>query len=133
MDDDHQRRKKAGFSLNYFPWKTTAASIQWLLFIFTNTVVVPISIGAAFDLDPVQLAGVLRSSLLFTGIACILQGWIGHRLPIMEGHSVVMWGVVLNLCFSASEMCMDLIEVCVDIITGLLLDVGLIIYLDITT
>jgi len=132
MDDDHQRRKKAGFSLNYFPWKTTAASIQWLLFIFTNTVVVPISIGAAFDLDPVQLAGVLRSSLLFTGIACILQGWIGHRLPIMEGHSGVMWGLVLNLCFSASAMGMDLIEVGGGIATGLLLAGGLILLLGIT-
>lgn len=132
MDDDHQRRKKAGFSLNYFPWKTTAASIQWLLFIFTNTVVVPISIGAAFDLDPVQLAGVLRSSLLFTGIACILQGWLGHRLPIMEGHSGVMWGLVLNLCFSASAMGMDLIEVGGGIATGLLLAGGLILLLGIT-
>src|SRR5699024_10351389 len=96
------------------------------------TVVVPISIGAAFDLDPVQLAGVLRSSLLFTGIACILQGWIGHRLPIMEGHSGVMWGVVLNLCFSASAMGMDLIEVGGGIATGLLLPGILILFLGIT-
>ena len=29
----------------------------------------------------------MRSSLIFTGVACVIQGWKGHKYPIMEGHS----------------------------------------------
>jgi hypothetical protein len=85
-------------------WTTAFSSMQWLLFIFANTVVVPISVGTAFGLPAEEIAGILRSSLVFTGLACVLQGLIGHRFPLMEGHSGVMWGLTLNLCASASAM-----------------------------
>lgn len=102
-------------------WTTAFASLQWLFFIFANTVVVPISIGAAFELPPAEVAGVLRSSLMFTGIACMIQGFFGHRYPIMEGHSGVMWGLVLGLCFSASSMGMSVSSIGGGIATGMLL------------
>lgn len=108
---------------------TGFASIQWLFFIFANTIVVPISIGNAFDLPPDVLAGMIRSSLLFTGIACVLQGVWGHRFPLMEGHSGVMWGFVLNLCVSASSMGMSLAEIGGGITTGLLLAGGVVVVL----
>jgi len=69
----------------------TFGSIQWLFFIFANVVVVPISIGAAFDIPAYEVATIQRSSFIFTGIACILQGVCGHRYPIMEGPSGVIW------------------------------------------
>lgn len=53
---------------------TIFASLQWLFFIFANTIVVPISIGTAFDLPYSEISMILRSSLVFTGIACLLQG-----------------------------------------------------------
>lgn len=107
---------------NQTSWTTTTfASIQWLFFIFANTVVVPISIGSAFDLPSSEIAGILRSSLMFTGIACMLQGWIGHRYPVMEGHSGVMWGLVLSLCFSASSKGMTVTSIGGGIATGMLL------------
>ena len=46
---------------------TLFSSFQWLFFIFANTVVVPISIGAAFDLPPNVTEMTMRSSLIFTG------------------------------------------------------------------
>lgn len=113
--------RKVRYVPKYFSWKTSLASVQWLFFIFANIVVVPISIGTAFQLPAEEIAGILRSSLTFTGIACILQGWFGHRLPIMEGHSGVMWGLVLNLCISASSMGMSLPSIGGGIATGLLL------------
>jgi xanthine/uracil permease len=100
---------------------TTFASLQWLFFIFANVVVVPISIGAAFDLPSHEIATIQRSSFIFTGIACLLQGLIGHRYPIMEGPSGVIWGLVLNLCFSASSMGMSLQEIGGGIATGMML------------
>lgn len=100
---------------------TTFASLQWLFFIFANTIVVPISVGTAFDLPAQDVAGILRSSLIFTGLACFLQGWIGHRFPLMEGHSGVIWGLVLNLSFSAHALGMGLTEIGGGIASGMLL------------
>ncbi|WP_400194465.1 uracil/xanthine transporter [Lysinibacillus telephonicus] len=108
--------------MNRLSYLTTAfASLQWLFFIFANTIVVPISVGTAFDLPQSEIATILRSSLIFTGIACMLQGYIGHRYPLMEGHSGVMWGLVLNLCLSASAMGMSLPAIGGGIATGMLL------------
>ncbi|MGG3888189.1 uracil/xanthine transporter [Metabacillus fastidiosus] len=100
---------------------TAFGSVQWLFFIFANVVVVPISIGTAFGLPSEDIATILRSSLLFTGAACMLQGFIGHRYPIMEGPSGVVWGLILNLCFSASSMGMSLSAIGGGIATGMLL------------
>lgn len=103
---------------------TFFSSIQWFFFIFANTIVVPISIASVFQLDANVVEAMIRNSLLFTGVACIFQGWIGHKLPIMEGHSGLLWGVILNLGISASSMGMSLTEVGGGIITGTLLACG---------
>lgn len=105
-------------------WTTSFGSLQWLFFIFANTIVVPISIGTAFDLPPDAIAGTIRSSLIFTGLACALQALWGHRFPLMEGHSGIMWGFVLNLCASAGALGMTLPEIGGGIATGLLLAGG---------
>lgn len=97
------------------------ASMQWLFFMFANTIVVPISIGTAFDLPADQITGIIRSSLMVTGIACMLQAVIGHRYPLMEGHSGVMWALILNLCTTASSMGISFASVGGGIATGLLL------------
>ncbi|MBU7595298.1 uracil/xanthine transporter [Metabacillus halosaccharovorans] len=100
---------------------TIFASLQWLFFIFANTIVVPISIGTAFDLPYSEISMILRSSLVFTGMACLLQGLIGHRYPLMEGHSGIMWGLMLNLCVIASSTGTSLQTIGGGIASGLLL------------
>jgi xanthine/uracil permease len=103
-----------------FVLSTGIASIQWMFFIFANTIVVPVSIGAAFDLSPAETAMTLRSSLIFTGIACTLQGLFGHRYPLMEGHSGLMWGLLLNLSASAAALGMDYTVIGGGIATGVI-------------
>ncbi|MCM3413715.1 uracil/xanthine transporter [Metabacillus litoralis] len=100
---------------------TIFASLQWLFFIFANTVVVPISIGTAYELPYAEISVILRSSLIFTGIACLLQGLIGHRYPLMEGHSGVMWSLMLNLSMIASSTGTSLQEIGGGIASGMLL------------
>lgn len=100
--------------------KVSLASIQWFFFIFTNTIVVPISIGTTFGLPHAEIAGMLQVSLIFTGIACLLQGWIGHKYPLMEGHSGLMWGLILNLSMSASSLGMSFTQVGGGIATGVM-------------
>ncbi|GAA0342883.1 uracil/xanthine transporter [Bacillus carboniphilus] len=100
---------------------TLFSSVQWLFFIFANTIVVPVSIGTAFELPPDQIAMMIRSTLIFTGIASLLQGRIGHRYPLMEGHSGLWWGLMLNIAISASSLGLTLTEVGGGIATGILL------------
>ena len=100
---------------------TVFASLQWFIFMFANIIVVPISVGAAFMVDPQVIAELIRNSLVITGIACLLQGLVGHRFPLLEGHSGLMWGLVLNLSFSAHSLGMSLSEIGGGIATGMLI------------
>jgi xanthine/uracil permease len=99
----------------------TFSSIQWLFFIFANTVVVPISIGTVFEVSPDTIEMMLRSSLIITGLACMSQGWLGHRFPIMEGHSGLLWGVILNLGLTATSIGMSLSTIGGGVTTGIIL------------
>ncbi|MCL6516309.1 uracil/xanthine transporter [Alicyclobacillus sp.] len=87
------------------------AGIQWLVFMFANIVVIPLSVGSAFHLDPGQMAGALSRAFMLTGIACLAQALFGHRLPLMEGQSGMWWGVILNLCATASESGLTLADI----------------------
>lgn len=107
--------------------KDVFSSIQWLFFIFANTVVIPLSIGAVFHLPVDVITMTMRVSFVLTGIACILQGWIGHKYPLMEGHAGLMWGVILNLGLAAPSLGMSYMEVGGGITTGILLAGGAII------
>ena len=83
------------------PLTTALAGIQWLFFMFANIVVIPISIGYAFHQPPAVITASLERAFIYTGIACILQALIGHRLPLMEGSAGLWWGVILSLAASA--------------------------------
>lgn len=76
---------------------TGFAGMQWLGFMFANTVVIPLSVGAAMHLSNPAISGALSRSFIVTGLACLLQVFIGHRLPLMEGQSGLWWGLILSL------------------------------------
>lgn len=107
--------------MNWSFLQTPLASIQWFLFIFTNTIVVPISIGTAFQLPQAEISGMLQMSFILTGIACLLQGLIGHQYPIMEGHAGLMWGLILNLSVTGASLGMNFTQIGGGIATGILL------------
>src|SRR5690606_33526516 len=77
---------------------------------FANTVVIPITIGEAFDLSSVEVASALQRSFIYTGLACILQAFIGHKYPLMEGQSGLWWGALLSISASASSAGMTISE-----------------------
>ncbi|MCM2531237.1 uracil/xanthine transporter [Neobacillus pocheonensis] len=100
---------------------TIFASLQWLFFIFANTLVVPLSVGAAFHLSAAVIAVTLRTSFIFIGIACALQGMIGHRFSLMEGHSGLWWGLILSLCSEAAASGMTYTRMGGALATGIIL------------
>lgn len=76
---------------------TTLAGVQWLGFMFANTVVIPLSVASVYHMTPAQTSGDMARSFIFTGCACLFQVLFGHRLPLMEGQSGLWWGAVLSL------------------------------------
>ncbi len=99
---------------------TVLAGFQWLFFMFANTVVIPISVGGAFQLEQIEIVSAIQRSFIFTGIACLLQGLWGHKLALMEGQSGLWWGVILSLAGTASAMGVDLTTVGGSIAVGVI-------------
>lgn len=92
-------------------WKETTtwlAGLQWFFFIFANIVIIPITIGEAFQLQSETVVSMLQLSFIVTGVACLLQALFGHHRPIMEGQSGLWWGIFLTLVMSASAQGMSL-------------------------
>src|ERR1700674_2921947 len=105
---EHHHRKERSLQRppdrSISPITTMLASVQWLFFMFANIVVIPISIGYAFHLPPAAITASLERAFIYTGIACILQGVVGHRLPLMEGPAGLWWGVMLSLAASTQAL-----------------------------
>lgn len=100
---------------------TSLAGFQWLFFMFANTIVIPISIGAAFELQQIEVVSAIQRSFIFTGFACLLQALFGHRLALMEGQSGLWWGVILSLAGTASAMGLSLATVGGSIAVGVII------------
>lgn len=79
------------------------AGIQWFFFIFANIVVIPLTIGAAFDLSQGTITFMLQISFATTGLACLAQAMLGHQRSIMEGQSGLWWGIILTLVTIAAS------------------------------
>lgn len=97
------------------------AGLQWLFFLFTNTVVIPITVGAAFHLPQGKMISLLQFSFLFTGLACILQALLGHKRSVMEGQSGLWWAVILSLCYAAPSQGMTLTELGGNLAVGIIM------------
>lgn len=102
------KRLEGGYMKQLFNLQAWLAGLQWLFFLFTNTVVIPITIGAAFQLPQEKIITLLQFSFLFTGLASMLQAVTGHKRSVMEGQSGLWWGVILSLCYAAPSQGMSL-------------------------
>jgi xanthine/uracil permease len=86
--------------------RNVLASLQWSIFILAGSIVTPLAVGAAFQLDQGEMVGLLQRTFFVIGMSCLLQGVFGHRLPILEGPAGLWWGVFLifsTLVTTASE------------------------------
>ncbi|MBM7601883.1 xanthine/uracil permease [Virgibacillus halotolerans] len=97
------------------------SGLQWLFFIFTNIIVIPITVGAAFNLPQETIVSMLQLSFIVTGIACMLQAFIGHKRAIMEGQSGLWWGVILTLVNTAVAQGVPLQELGGSLTVGVLI------------
>ncbi|WJH35904.1 purine/pyrimidine permease [Paenibacillus sp. CC-CFT747] len=75
----------------------TAGSLQWLVFLLANALALPIVIGDIYQLSPVEVAGLMQRTFFVVGLASLLQGLLGHRLPVVDGPAGIWLGVFVIL------------------------------------
>lgn len=81
-----KRRLEWGFNMKKQSiFRTSMETIQWFIFLLASSVALPIVIGAVFEMNFTEVAGLMQRTFFVVGLASLLQGMIGHQLPIMEG------------------------------------------------
>ncbi|WP_018883294.1 uracil/xanthine transporter [Paenibacillus massiliensis] len=108
--------------MNNINWlRSGLAGLQWLFFLFTNTVVIPITVGAAFGLPQEKIQFLIQCSFVLTGLACVIQAGLGHKRAVMEGQSGLWWGVILSLSAAAPSLGISLTELGGSLAVGILI------------
>ncbi|WP_371018014.1 purine/pyrimidine permease [Pseudalkalibacillus sp. JSM 102089] len=59
-------------------------TFQWFVFLLASAVALPIVIGSIYELNFIEIYGLMQRTFFTVGIASLLQALFGHRLPIME-------------------------------------------------
>jgi nucleobase transporter 1/2 len=72
--------------------KALGLGLQHVLTMFGATIAVPLLLGPAMGMDTTQIAILISSVFMASGIATILQVTIGSRLPIVQGVSFAFLG-----------------------------------------
>jgi xanthine/uracil permease len=108
--------KKSAYGLS-----SLFAGVQWLFFLFTNTVLVPLSVGHALGMTAPEITASMQRSFILTGLLCIIQALWGHRFALMDGPAGIWWGLVLGVIAAAPAMGMDSAAVAVNLTGGFLL------------
>lgn len=75
--------------------KNLAGGIQWAIFLIASSIAAPIAIANIFGMDTADTALFLQRTIFVLGIACLIQAFIGHRLPINEGPAGLWWGIFI--------------------------------------
>lgn len=73
------------------------ASLQWFMFMLGSSIAFPIIIGQLFGLSVEEISGLMQRTFLVVGIASFIGGWIGHRLPIVDGPAGIWVGIFILL------------------------------------
>ncbi len=70
------------------PWgHAIVLALQHVLTMFGSTVAVPLLLGPAMGMDRSQIALLISSVMLCSGVATLIQSTYGSRLPIIQGVS----------------------------------------------
>ena len=69
------------------------SALQWTVFIIAANLIPPLAVAASFGLSSQDTMLFLQRTIFVLGLAGLLQGLFGHKLPINEGPAGVWWGV----------------------------------------
>ncbi|MDE0583667.1 purine/pyrimidine permease [Planococcus sp. A6] len=96
--------------------KNLAGGLQWAIFLIASSIAAPIAIASIFGMDTADTALFLQRTIFVLGIACLIQAFIGHRLPINEGPAGLWWGVfivyagLVGVLYSTAEESLQVLQ-----------------------
>lgn len=73
--------------------KHIAGGLQWAVFLIASSIAAPIAIAHVFGMDSVETALFIQRTMFVLGVACLVQAFVGHRMPINEGPAGLWWGI----------------------------------------
>ncbi|MGG1664567.1 purine/pyrimidine permease [Brevibacillus sp. NRS-1366] len=76
---------------------TVLSALQWMIVAVSSSVAVPLMIGDIYGLQPDEIGNLMQQTMFFIGLASLLQVWIGHRYPMLEGPAGLWWGIFIIL------------------------------------
>ncbi|MGG4442965.1 purine/pyrimidine permease [Brevibacillus fortis] len=76
---------------------TILSALQWMIVAVSSSVAVPLMIGDVYGLGPDEIGNLMQQTMFFIGLASLLQVWIGHRYPMLEGPAGIWWGIFIIL------------------------------------
>ncbi|MGI9859874.1 purine/pyrimidine permease [Moorella naiadis] len=79
-------------------------ALQWVAFHLGMLITIPVVVGNALHLDPVGVATLTQRVFFFTGLASLLQVFIGHRLLLIEGPAAPWWAAYVILASITAQM-----------------------------
>lgn len=75
--------------------KHLLGGLQWAVFLMASSIATPIAIAAGFGMDQLETMLFVQRTMFVLGVACLVQAFIGHRLPINEGPAGLWWGIFM--------------------------------------
>lgn len=75
--------------------KNIFGGVQWAVFLIASSIAAPVAITGIFGMDTTDAALFVQRTIFVLGIACLVQAFIGHRVPINEGPAGLWWGVFI--------------------------------------
>ena len=75
--------------------KNLFGGIQWAIFLLASSIAAPIALANVFGMDSGDTATFVQRTIFVLGIACLIQAFAGHRLPINEGPAGLWWGIFI--------------------------------------
>ncbi|WP_339250244.1 purine/pyrimidine permease [Sporosarcina sp. FSL W8-0480] len=73
--------------------KHIIGGFQWAVFLLASSIAAPIAIAHVFGMDTVETTLFIQRTMFVLGLACLIQAFVGHRLPINEGPAGLWWGI----------------------------------------
>ncbi|QRG68545.1 purine/pyrimidine permease [Brevibacillus choshinensis] len=83
---------------------TILSALQWMIVAVSSSVAVPLMIGDVYGLAPDEIGNLMQQTMFFIGLASLLQVWIGHRYPMLEGPAGLWWGIFIILAQIGSSV-----------------------------
>lgn len=75
--------------------KHLLGGLQWAVFLMASSISSPITIATVFGMEQTETMLFVQRTIFVLGVACLIQVFIGHRLPINEGPAGLWWGIFI--------------------------------------